>query len=75
MLSIDVIHSELVECWMFMDGHGDSYILTQTIVNNICRVVYLFSALTFLPHLEHVYILSPSNMSLTVTSSKDSYNT
>jgi len=75
MLSIDEIHSELVECWIFMDRHSDSYILTQTIVNNICRIVYLFSALTFLPHLEHVYILSPSNMSFTVTSSKDSYNT
>lgn len=32
----------------------------------------LFSARTFFPHWEHVYMLSPSSVSLMVTSSRDS---
>ena len=34
---------------------------------------YRFSARTFFPHWEHVYILSPSRVSLMVTSSRDSF--
>ena len=33
---------------------------------------HLFSARTFLPHWEQVYMLSPSRVSLMVTSSRDS---
>lgn len=33
----------------------------------------LFSARTFLPHWEQVYMLSPSSVSLMVTSSRDSW--
>lgn len=38
-------------------------------------IIYLFSALTFLQHCEQVYMLSPSRVSLIVTSSSDSWQT
>lgn len=38
------------------------------------NTTYRFSARTLRWHLEHVYMLSPSSMSFTVTSSSDSYN-
>ena len=58
------------------DGSDNRATATQVCDNNRFRkrVSYRFSARTFFWHFEHVYMLSPSNMSFTVTSSRDSYS-